>query len=303
MTIDLNSLKIFAEIVEAGSFSEAARRLKMPLSTVSRRLAELEDQLNLRLIERSTRSLRLTDVGSEVLEHARRTDELADAIDNLVTSHSCTVTGTLRLSAPPSISDSLMAPLIGSFQETYPDVRVQVFITDRIVDQIAEGVDVAFRVGALKDSSLVARKLLTYRHQVVASPSYLKTCKAPRHPKDLLKHRLLAFWWRPFYRWEFTHANGKQEETLSFEPYIGMKDYAGLATALLAGAGIGELPPIVQPELVRNGLLVEVMPSWHLPIYHLSLVHLGNRYIPRHVRVFKEFAAQITPKLFPKLPA
>ena len=155
----------------------------------------------------------------------------------------------------------------------------------------------------LKDSTLVARKLLTYRHQVVASPSYLKTCKAPRHPKDLLKHRLLAFWWRPFYRWEFTHANGKQEETLSFEPYIGMNDYAGLATALLAGAGIGELPPIVQPELVRNGLLVEVMPSWHLPIYHLSLVHLGNRYIPRHVRVFKEFVGQMAPKLFPKLPA
>jgi DNA-binding transcriptional LysR family regulator len=242
-------------------------------------------------------------VGSEVLEHARRTDELVDAIDNLVSSHLSTVTGTLRLSAPPSIADSLIAPLLGSFQETYPDVRVQVFITDRIVDQIAEGVDVAFRVGALKDSSLIARKLLTYRHQVVASPSYLKTCKAPRHPKDLLNHRLLAFSWRPFYRWEFTHANGKQEETLSFEPYIGMNDYAGLATALLAGAGIGELPPIVQPELVRKGLLVEVMPSWHLPIYDLSLVHLGNRYIPRHVRVFKEFAAQITPKLFPKLPA
>jgi DNA-binding transcriptional LysR family regulator len=303
MTVDLNSLKIFAEIVEAGSFSQAARRLKMPLSTVSRRLAELEDQLNLRLLERSTRNLRLTDVGSEVLEHARRADELADAIDNLVSSHLSTVTGTLRLSAPPSISDSLIAPLIGSFQETYPEVRVQVFITDRIVDQIAEGIDVAFRVGALKDSTLVARKLLTYRHQVVASPAYLKTCKLPRSPQDLLKHRLLAFWWRPFYRWEFSHANKKLQENITFEPYIGMNDYAGLATALLAGAGIGELPPIVQPELMRKGLLVEVMPTWHLPLYDLSLVHLGNRYIPRHVRLFKEFAAQMTPKLFPKLPA
>jgi DNA-binding transcriptional LysR family regulator len=303
MTVDLNSLKIFAEIVEAGSFSEAARRLKMPVSTVSRRLAELEDQLNLRLLERSTRHLRLTDVGSEVLEHARRTDELADAIDNLVSNHLSTVTGTLRLSAPPSISDSLIAPLIGAFQQTYADVRVQVFITDRIVDQIAEGVDVAFRVGALKDSTLVARKLLTYRHQVVASPAYLKTCKAPKSPQDLLKHRLLAFWWRPFYRWEFTHASKKLQDNITFEPYIGMNDYAGLATALLAGAGIGELPPIVQPELMRKGLLVEVMPTWHLPLYDLSLVHLGNRYIPRHVRVFKEFAVQTTPKLFPKLPA
>jgi DNA-binding transcriptional LysR family regulator len=193
MTVDLNSLKIFAGIVEAGSFSEAARRLKMPLSTVSRRLAELEDQLNLRLLERSTRNLRLTDAGSEVLEHARRTEELSDAIDNVVSNHRSNVTGTLRLSAPPSISDSLIAPLIGAFQLSYPDVRAQVFITDRIVDQIAEGVDVAFRVGALKDSTLVARRLLRYRHQVVASSAYLKTCKPPRTPQDLLKHRLLAF--------------------------------------------------------------------------------------------------------------
>jgi DNA-binding transcriptional LysR family regulator len=302
MTVDLNSLKIFAEIVDAGSLSEASRRLKIPVSTVSRRLSELEDQLRVRLLERSTRNLRLTDVGSEVLEHARRTEELSDAIDNVITSHTSNVTGTLRLSAPPSISDSLIAPLIGSFQEKYPNVRVQVFITDRIVDQIAEGVDVAFRVGALPDSTLVARRLLTYRHQVVASPTYLKTCKPPKSPQDLLDHRLLAFFWRPAYSWVFKHTNGKLAETITFEPYIGMNDYAGLATALLDGAGIGELPPIVQPDLIRKGLLVEVMPSWHLAVYDLSLIHLGNRYIPRHVRVFKDFAAEMTPLLFPQLP-
>jgi DNA-binding transcriptional LysR family regulator len=300
---DLNSLKIFAQVVEANSFSEAARRLKMPLSTVSRRIAELEDQLGVRLLERSTRNLRLTDVGSELLEHARHTVELSDAIENVVSNHVSTISGTLRLSAPPSISDSLIAPVVGAFQASYPEVRVQVFITDRIVDQIAEGVDVAFRVGALKDSSLVARRLLTYRHQVVASPAYLKTRKPPKTPRDLLKHRLLAFsFWKPDYSWSFTHVNGRDTERIAFEPYVAMNDYAGLATALLAGTGIGELPPIVQPELMREGLLVEVMPSWHLGLFDLSLVHLGNRFIPRPVRAFKEFAAQMTPKLFPKLP-
>src|ERR1700681_2436634 len=139
---DLNSLLIFAQVVEANSFSEAARRLKMPTSTVSRRIAELEDQLGVRLLERSTRSLRLTDVGSEVLEHARHSAELSEAVDGIDSHHLSNVSGTLRLSAPPSISDSLLAPLVGAFQASYPNVRVQIFITERIVDQIAEGVEI-----------------------------------------------------------------------------------------------------------------------------------------------------------------
>jgi DNA-binding transcriptional LysR family regulator len=137
----------------------------------------------------------------------------------------------------------------------------------------------------------------------VASPAYLKTRKQPKTPQDLLKHRLLAFsFWKPDYSWSYTHINGRDSERIAFEPYVAMNDYAGLATALLAGTGIGELPPIVQQELMREGLLIEVMPSWHLGLFDLSLVHLGNRFIPRPVRAFKEFAAQMTPKLFPKLP-
>lgn len=300
---DLNSLIIFAEVVEANSFSQAARRLKMPTSTVSRRIAELEAQLGVRLLERSTRSLRLTDVGSEVLEHAQRTAELSEAIGNIASNHLAKVSGTLRLSAPPSISDSLLAPLVGAFQASYPEVRVQIFITERVVDQIAEGVDLAFRVGDLEDSSLIARRILTYRHQLVASPAYLRSAKPPRAPQELHRHRLLAFsFWRPENSWNFTHVNGKDKETLTFQPYLSINEYSGLATALLAGTGIGELPPIVQPELMQAGRLVEVMPKWRFRNVNLSVVHLGNRYAPRPVRVFKEFAAQMAPKLFPRLP-
>ena len=147
---DLNSLLIFAQVVESNSFSEAARRLKMPTSTVSRRVAELEEELGVRLLERSTRSLRLTDVGSEVLEHAQRTAEVSEAVGNIASNHLSHVSGTLRIAAPPSISDSLLAPLVGAFQASYPEVRVHIFITERIVDQIAEGVDLAFRVGELE---------------------------------------------------------------------------------------------------------------------------------------------------------
>src|SRR5215470_16485209 len=283
---DLNSLMIFAKVVEAKSFSDAARRLKIPLSTVSRRVADLEKQLGVRLIERSTRRLRLTDAGSEVFEQGKHSVEISDAVDNIASNHVSTVSGELRLSAPPSISDSLLAPLVGAFQATYPNVRVQVFITDRIVDQISEGVDLAFRVDPqLKDSSLVARKILTYRHQLVASPAYLAGCKAPQKPQDLLQHRLLAFsFWKPANTWNF--VNSKKKEALTFHPHLSMNDYAGLVTALLAGTGIGDLPPLVQPELLRNGRLVEVMTRWHFTTFHLWLVHTGRPSLTRPVRLF-----------------
>lgn len=300
---DLNSLVIFAQVVESNGFSKAARLLKMPTSTVSRRIAELEEQLGVRLIERSTRSLRLTDAGSEVLEHAHRSTEIVEAIENIASNHLSNVSGNLRLAAPPSISDSLLAPIVVAFLEEYPDVRIQIFITERIVDQIAEGVDLAFRVGELEDSSLVALRILTYRHQLVASPAYLEKHRPPKTPKELLEHRLLAFsFWRPERTWKFTHVNGKEEESITFKPYLSINEYDGLATALLAGIGIGDLPPIVQPELLRSGRLIEVMPKWHFRIYHLSLCHLGNRFVPRPLRVFKEFVARMVPTLFPDLP-
>jgi len=301
---DLNSLLVFAHVIEANSFSGAARILKMPTSTVSRRIAELEDQLGVRLIERSTRRLRLTDAGSEVLEHARRTVELSDAVNNVASNLLSHVSGTLRVASPPSISDTLLAPIVGAFQKSYPDVRVQIFITDRIVDHVSEGVDLTFRVGDLEDSSLVARRILKYRHQLVASPDYIARHKPPKNPKDLLKHRLLAFsFWKPKCKWSFVHINGKKRETLTFQPYFSMNDYAGLTTALLTGAGIGDIPPVVEPHLLREGRLVEIMPRWKFRNFDLSLVHAGNRHMPRVVRVFKDFAADMAPRLFPKLPA
>ena len=300
--IDLNSLAIFAKVAETGSFSEAARRLKIPISTVSRRVAELEDQLGVGLLERSTRNLRLTDVGAEVFEHAQRSAEINEAVGSIVSNQTSTVSGVLRLSAPPSISDTLLVPLVGAFQASYPDVRVQILVTDRFVDHIAEDVDLVFRLGALKDSSLVARKLLTYRHQLVASPAYIKRVGLPEKPRDLLGHRLLGFsFWRPENSWTFVDQNGLTER-VSFLPFLSMNDDAGLASALLEGVGIGDLPPVVQPDLVRDGRLIEIMPEWHFRTFDLSMVHPGNRHISRPVRVFKEFAAQMARTLFPSLP-
>jgi DNA-binding transcriptional LysR family regulator len=300
---DLNALIIFAAVAKAKSFSEASRRLKMPLASVSRRVADLEAELGVRLLERSTRSLRLTDVGAEVLEYAQRSLDICEAVDSIVSNHQLTVTGLLRLSAPPSISDSLLAPLLGAFRVSYPNVRAHVLITERHVDHITDGVDLAFRVGTLPDTSLVARRLLTYRHRLVASPEYLKRVEAPQRPSDLLAHSIIAFsYGKSEHSYTFVHVNSRTRETVTFAPHLSMNDFAGLTPALLAGEGIGELPPVVQPELVREGRLVEVMRHWHFPTFDLSLVQLSNRLVPRHVRVFKEFALQMAPKIFPDLP-
>ena len=301
--VDLNSLMIFAQVVDANSFSEAARRLKIPASTVSRRIAELEDQLAVRLLDRTTRRLRLTKVGAEILEHAQQGAQLSETVSNIASNFGATVSGKLRLSAPPSISDSLLAPLINRFQARYPEVNVHVLIAERAIDHIADGVDLIFRIGQLKDSSLVGKKLLSYRHQLLASPDYLKNHPPLKHPQDLLKHRLLSFArWRPQDRWIFEHINGRDKETVFFEPYLSINDYAGLAPAIIQGVGIGELPPVVLTQLSRNEELVEVMPKWHFRVFDLWLLHLGNRHISKAVRAFKDFSVQQVPSLFSNLP-
>jgi DNA-binding transcriptional LysR family regulator len=295
---DLNSLAIFAKVAEANSFTEAARRLKMPIST-----AELETELGVRLLERSTRHLRLTDLGTQLLQQAQASAELSEAVDKIVTNRLSDVSGVLRISSPPSISDSLLAPIVGAYQEAYPQVRVQIFIADRYVDLMAEGVDLSFIVGRLQDATLVARTILSYRHRLLASPEYFDDKRKPTTPEDLLAHRLLAFsFWEPQNNWDFVHVSGKETKTLAFRPFLSVNDYIGLVPALLAGVGIGEMPPIVKPELVRDGLLVEVMPKWRFRPFELKIVHLGNRYIPRPVRLFIEIAERVAPTLFPKLP-
>ena len=296
---DLNALIIFAKVVEANSFSEAARRLNMPISTVSRRVADLEEQLGVRLLERSTRYLRLTEIGQEVFEQGQRSVELRDAIESVISNRVSTVSGTLRLSSPPSVSDTILSPIISTFQASYPNVRVHALVTNRYVDHIADGVDLAVRIGALKDSALVARRLFSFRERLVASPNYLTTRQPPKSPRDLLDHRLITFWYgRSEASWSLHNRESGETEVVTFTPHFSMNDFVGLARALVEGAGIGELPPVVQPGLIRDGGLVEVLPHWRLPSSDVSLVHSGNRNTPLLVRLFIEVAVQLAPAIF-----
>ena len=289
--LDLNAFALFAAVAHAGSFSEAARRLGVPVSTVSRRVAGLEEDLGVRLLERSTRRLRLTDIGAEILGRADQGLEAFKAIEMVVTNQMDEVKGTLRLSAPPSIGASFLAPLLTSFRASYPGVRFETLVTERRVDLISEGIDVALRVGPLVDSSLIARRLVTYQVRLVASPSYLEQHGVPTHPSELEHHALVSFAsWSAKPKWSLV----REGETIVIEPepWLAVNDYQSVMAALVAGAGIGELPDLVAPQALSIGDLVQVLPDWSTAEHTLFAVQLSNRQASRLVRLFNEFAVR-----------
>jgi DNA-binding transcriptional LysR family regulator len=180
-------------------------------------------------------------------------------------------------------------------------VSAQVLVTERFVDHIAEGVDLALRVGELEDSALVATPLLKYRRQLVASPAYLARHDPIAHPRDLSSHRVLAFGSSVAeHRWSLTR--GDETVIVDVKPVLAMNDYAGLAQALADSSGVGDLPPIVRPDLLASGKLVELLPDWRLKIETLSLVRLGSRHVPKALRVFIDFATARAQQMFADLP-
>jgi DNA-binding transcriptional LysR family regulator len=297
-TLNLNALLVFAKVAEASSFSEGARRLRIPISTVSRQVADLEAQLGVRLLERSTRSLRLTAIGAEVLEEARATLNVGESIQNLISSRSSGVSGLLRIAVPSSVANSLLASLVGAFQGSYPNVRVHMIISDRAVDLAADDFDLLVKIGPLRDSSWISRRILTFRNRLIASPAYLRDHKAPETPHELLGHRLIALSCEPKIEWSLVKDDYENGVTLTIEPYLSINDPTSLTDALLAGVGIGNLPSMAVGELLADGRLVELMPQWRFPALDVSLVHVSNRHVWRPVTEFIRFAVKSAPTLF-----
>jgi DNA-binding transcriptional LysR family regulator len=287
--MDLNALALFAKVVEAGSFSEAARRVKMPLASVSRRVAELEEGLGVRLLERSTRKLRLTSIGGQLIAQARCSIDIGQAVDSIVSDHQSAVRGLLRVSAPASV-ELLVSQLVATFQAAYPELRVHLAIGNKAGDDIDDDLD--FRIGMPKDSVCVARKLLRYRHRLVASPEYLIKHTVPLTPPDLLKHPLLTFALDSTeeHAWRLNDSVTGIATTVAFNPSFTIDSFSGLAAGLLAGSGIGELPPALCDEHLKHGKLMEVLPRWHLDVAELVLLHRRDRHSPKAVQLFKDFA-------------
>lgn len=287
MSPDLNAMALFVRVIEYKSFTETSKRLGIPISTISRKVSELEKYLGIRLIERSTRNLRLTETGQEYYQYCRRGLEEFETGALMINDKQAEVSGTLRLSIPPNIADILVTPIICDYQLAYPGTSVKVLVTERYVDLIEDGVDIAIRAGVLEDSSLVARRLLKYRHLLVASPQYIKRHGEPKHPNELASHRLLSFsGWREPVIWEFF----KQKETCktTIDSVLSINEMAGLQYAAENHQGIANLPAIICAQALEQGKLVEVMPEWQFAPTMLSAIYPSNRNTSRIVKLFMD---------------
>lgn len=287
-TLYANDLILFAYIVEAGSFTGASEHTGLPKSTLSRRLTDLENELGERLLQRSTRRLVLTEFGERILEYARRLQEETEAASALAQHRQMTPQGTLRISLPPEFYELSFVKVLVEFSQQYPDVRLELDLSPRRVDLVAERFDVAIRAATQlpDDSTLVARRITTLQNSLYASPGYLHNHGTPKHPADLIQHVGLVL---------VTSAGEQQQWRLSrgSERWEGLPlrklsaNSLGLQQALSAqGLGIVGLSEGFAEKLVKQGVLERILPDWKLPPTNIWCVTPGRRLLPQRTIAF-----------------
>ena len=257
-------LATFAAIVRAGSISKAAAALASDKSVLSRQLARLERDLGARLIQRSTRRLTLTDIGEQVLAEAQRIDNALSSITQLTDQHQTEVTGRLRVTCPRPLGQHYLVPLLVEFTQQHPAVEVVLTVDDRLVDLIAEHIDVAIRVAHLEDSSLIAVKLAEGARVLVASPGYLRRAGRLQSLADLAHHDCLVYTHgaRAIDEWPF--VQGSARLTARVHGKIQINDGLALVTAASAGGGVLAIDRYLAASALASGALVELLPQCRL---------------------------------------
>lgn len=288
----LAAMQVFVRVVEVGGLSAAGRALGLAPSSVSRRIGDLEDMLGVRLLQRTTRKLSLTEAGETYYERSRDIVRAVDEANLAVTEKRAGPSGVLRVTVPASGARRHIAPAIAAFQGQYPAVRVVMLVTDRMVDIVGEGLDVAIRAGKLDDSSLIARKVGEGRRMVCAGPSYLKRAGRPQRPDDLSDHACLTFRSHPGTNlWRF--GKGKAAiEVRATGPFFA-DDGEALVAAACAGLGLVLVPEWLAGGEIGRGRLVEVLADYPPDPASTSLyaIYPPGPYIAPKVRAFIDFLA------------
>lgn len=286
---DLNEMAIFVHVVEAGSFTGAAKNLGLPKSTVSRKITQLEERLGVRLIQRTTRSLRLTDTGNAYYNHCARILSEIEEANIAVTQMQSTPTGTLRITAPVLFGSTVLSSLIAEYMEQHPQVSIDLVLSDQKLDLVQEGIDIAFRIGQLEDSSLIGRHLGDVRGLLCASPEYLAQQGSPQHPSELTSHTLLSA--PEWNNWSLVGPN-KEEFSVQVKPRLQVNDFASLYTLALSGVGIAPLPMLIAASAIRSGNLVPVLCDWPFEANPIHALYPSNRHLSAKVRSFVDFVIE-----------
>jgi DNA-binding transcriptional LysR family regulator len=283
--MDLNEMLIFTRVVQGASFTAAARLLDMPKSSVSRKISDLEDRLGARLLQRTTRKLGLTDVGRIYYERCARIIGEIEEADQAVGQMQAAPCGPLRVTAP--LSFSMLGPIVAEFLRRYPSVQVELVCTDRRVDLVEEGFDVAIRAGQLYDSTLVARALGNIERVLVASPAYLKEHGNPRAPADLEKHAAIAFGTGTSPTLWTLHAGDKQVE-VRISPRMTVNELDLVLAATRSGVGVALMPRFVCAEDLRNGKLRQLLREWRSSTAPVHALYPTTRHLSPKVLAFVE---------------
>ncbi|MES0879820.1 LysR family transcriptional regulator [Roseibium sp. SCP14] len=292
----LDSIAIFVEVVRQGSFTAASRTLHMPLSTVSRKVAELEEELQIRLLDRSRKPLRVTEAGSSYFDLCSKGINALNYANQVIRSQREGLTGTLRISVPPNLTEYLFAQPIDRFLRQQPDARVQVMVSERMLDFVDDRIDLSFRVARPSAPNLVLRKLLSHRHRLCAAPSYLAVNPAPQRPDDLSEHSCLGFGFQGQEKTVWNLTRGAETFDTPFEPTLAINDYLALKTSIGIGTGIGELPGLLCNNDLKSGRLIEVLPEWHMPEISLYAVYAGKTGLSKLARTFlDEVSSHLAP--------
>jgi DNA-binding transcriptional LysR family regulator len=286
-------LPSFVKVVELASFSKAAQALGMTKSAVSKQVQALEDMLKVRLLNRTTRTVRLTDEGEHLYQQARQIVDAANEAQRQVRNLNEQPSGTLKINAPQSFGILHLSPALAEFAKKYPDIILEVDFTDKFINILEEGVDVTIRVASLTDSSLIARKLARAQLVFVATPEYLARNGTPMHPDQLINHRFLEYTYidRPK---EIRFRNKAGEAgAITINSAMRANNSFMLREALMQGVAIGVFPSFIIGEAVKQGKVVQILQDYTVdPERNIYALFPHNRHMSAKVRLFIDFISE-----------
>jgi DNA-binding transcriptional LysR family regulator len=289
---DFEGLAIFAKVVELRSFAAAAAELALSKATVSKAVTRLEERLGARLFNRTSRRLALTDAGQKLSERATRLLSDGEAMENEALAQSVAPRGLVRLAVPMTFGVRAVAPILPRFLEQYPDIAIDLHLSDVMVDLIGEGFDAGLRIASLPDSSLIARRLCAMPRHTVAAPAYLKRYGRPTHPMHLAQHKCFGYAYMSTAGvWHYTNSRGEQASVRPAGP-LRVNNGEALMPALLAGLGIADLPDFIVGDAIASGEVEVILKDWKQTEGAVHLVTPPGGPRPARVEVLADFLAR-----------